>query len=514
MIAPELRVAEPTAAMAAPAAQQLALGGLRESLRDPETRVLLLATGIAYFARLWEGSFDGDSAIYASVAKGIAESGDWFFLRLGQEVYWDKPPLFFWLTALLFRVFGTSTLAACFWSALFGAASVLALHRLARELFDRRAAFYAGLAMLFTPELLRYASRPRLESISVFFLILAVLDSVRAVRGQDPRRLLRVGVWIGLLFLAKGGPGFIALAVTGAYLAWRRAGGLLLSRLGALGLLSMLVLALSWQALYWARFGAPYFDDLMVELVNVSAKGGDQNPFFYYPARLLRVYWHLLPLAALGAWRLWRERDRWPEAFQIVACWLVLGAVLISLPEALHARYLTSLYPATALLVGFWLRCATGPELAEKLYAWLPRLTLTAAVLFLCIPFPIHPDDARETRELGAVLGALAPEGAPVPSYPPVHGFARAQFHFYLDRDVEELKDLDAVARAAPPLLVSHPQQSDELVAEGWRPLIRSWRWVAHLPPEPSRARDPQPGAVAPRQDVGVPEPGSASRRL
>jgi 4-amino-4-deoxy-L-arabinose transferase-like glycosyltransferase len=459
------------------------LPGLREAWREPEFRALAAAGLVAFFVRLWEGTLDGDPVIYASVARGIAESGDWLSLRLGFEPYWNKPPLLFWLTAAAFRVFGVSTFTACLWPALFGAASLLAFHRLARELFDRRTAFAAAFVLLATPELLRYASRLRFESISVFFLVLGLLDVTRAVRARAPQRLVRAGTWIGLLFLAKGGPGFVALAVVAPFLAWQRAGRLLLTRYAALGALLLVLLAGSWPALQIARHGDAYAHTLRSQLLQAAPPGEAENPWTFYPARLLRNWWLWLPFAAVGAREMWRARRRDPDPGRLVACWLVGGTLAISQPEQLFARYLTSLYPALALAGGIGFARALGPERLDRLAAILPRMALIGGVAVACLPYAIHGDDAEPARRLGAVLEATAPPGIPVPVFGEVHPFWRGQFHFYLGRDVELLPDLEAVARRAPPVLVARAV-SPVLLEAGWRPHLESWRWFSLLPPE------------------------------
>jgi 4-amino-4-deoxy-L-arabinose transferase-like glycosyltransferase len=472
--------------------------GLRGAWREPEFRALAAAALIAFFVRLWEGTLDGDPVVYASVARNIADSGDWLSLRLGFQPYWNKPPLLFWLTAAMFRVFGVSTFTACFWPALFGAASVLAFHRLARVLLDRRTAFAAAFVLLATPELLRYASRPRFESISVFFLVLALLDVTRAVRARAPQRLARAGAWIGLLFLAKGGPGFVALAVVVPFLTWQRAGKLLLTRHAAAGALLLLVLAGSWPALHIWRHGDAYAQTLRNQLFQVAPPGAAENPWTFYPARLLRNWWLWLPFAAFGGRELWRARRRDPDPGRLVACWLVGGSIAISQPEQLYARYLTSLYPALALAGGIGFARALGPERLARLAAALPRIALLGGVAVACLPYAIHGDSAEPARRLGAVLEATAPPGAPVPVFGEVHLFWRGQFHFYLGRDVEPLPDLEAVARRAPPVLVARSLPS-ELLRAGWRPHIESWRWHSFLPPEPPAQAGASPPAVSRR---------------
>jgi 4-amino-4-deoxy-L-arabinose transferase-like glycosyltransferase len=305
-------------------------------------------------------------------------------------------------------------------------------------------------------------------------------------------------VWIGLLFLAKGGPGFVALAVVAPFLAWQRAGRLLVTRYAALGALLLVLLAGSWPALQTWRHGDAYLETLRSQLFQVAQPGQAENPWTFYPARLLRNWWLWLPFAGFGARELWRARRRDPDPGRLVACWLVGGSIAISQPEQLFGRYLTSLYPALALAGGIGFARALGPERLDRLAAALPRIALVGGVAVACLPYAIHGDDADPTRRLGAVLEATAPPGTPVPVYGDVHLFWRGQFHFYLGRDVEPLADLEAVARRAPPVLVAR-HFSPELIEAGWRPHLESWRWLSYLPPESPAQVEASPPAVSRR---------------
>lgn len=73
--------------------------------------------------------FNGDSALYASIAKNIAESGDWLILNSVMQENWiDKPHLAFWIWAVFIKVFGNTSLG-------FKLPSLLALLVLLRYVF-------------------------------------------------------------------------------------------------------------------------------------------------------------------------------------------------------------------------------------------------------------------------------------------------------------------------------------------------------------------------------------------
>ena len=64
--------------------------------------ILLLFSLLFYLLRLGAKVLEGDEATYALLSKTIALSGDWTSFSLNGEPYLKKPPLYFWLTALVF----------------------------------------------------------------------------------------------------------------------------------------------------------------------------------------------------------------------------------------------------------------------------------------------------------------------------------------------------------------------------------------------------------------------------
>src|SRR4029453_2120814 len=69
---------------------------------------------------------DPDEGRYALIARQMATSGDWLVPRLFGLPYLEKPPLLYWITAAIFRVFGAFELTARLGPALAAAFGVAA----------------------------------------------------------------------------------------------------------------------------------------------------------------------------------------------------------------------------------------------------------------------------------------------------------------------------------------------------------------------------------------------------
>jgi 4-amino-4-deoxy-L-arabinose transferase-like glycosyltransferase len=76
---------------------------------------------------------DSDEAFYAEAAREMVESGDWLTPRFNYEERWQKPVLYYWLTAATYVVAGISEGAARFWSEISGVGLVLLTWAAARR---------------------------------------------------------------------------------------------------------------------------------------------------------------------------------------------------------------------------------------------------------------------------------------------------------------------------------------------------------------------------------------------
>ncbi len=92
-------------------------------------QILLGSILLVHILGMTNDIFNGDSALYASIAKNIAESGNWLILNSVMQENWiDKPHLAFWIWAVFIKVFGNTNFG-------FKLPSLLALLVLLRYVF-------------------------------------------------------------------------------------------------------------------------------------------------------------------------------------------------------------------------------------------------------------------------------------------------------------------------------------------------------------------------------------------
>jgi len=97
--------------------------------------LLLIALAVLYFWNLGTGSLrQWDEGLTAERAREIIETGQWLTPQFGYKPDFNKPPLYYWLTALNYRIFGIHEFSVRLWSALFGMACVVLVYCIARQI--------------------------------------------------------------------------------------------------------------------------------------------------------------------------------------------------------------------------------------------------------------------------------------------------------------------------------------------------------------------------------------------
>src|SRR5687767_3103404 len=156
----------------------------------------------------------------------MVETGDWLTPRFNYQNRWEKPVLYYWLTASTFLVTGAGELAARLWSALSGVGLVLLTWGIARQITAREDAAWLAGAMVATSAGYFAMARAALPDLPLtFFIILGVWAALRAVDTPPGPSSLRwwmlAGLGAGAGFLMKGPVALVVPALVLLPIAWR-----------------------------------------------------------------------------------------------------------------------------------------------------------------------------------------------------------------------------------------------------------------------------------------------------
>jgi 4-amino-4-deoxy-L-arabinose transferase-like glycosyltransferase len=326
------------------------------------TLPLLVLAALTFFIGLGRGAItDADEAFYAESAHEMVASGDWVTPHFNYEPRFQKPVLYYWLTAATYQVTGETEMAARLWAAFAGLGLVLVTAACGRRWFDEGTGLMAG-TIVATNFGYFSIGRMALPDLPLTFCItLAIWAGMMATVEQErsPRRyVLMAALGFALGFLLKGPVGLIipALVIFPVLFIERRSIALSPGDI-VLGVLLFLAVATPWYVLMWMRHGNDYLQGFFVgdnfERF-ATAKYNDPRPWWFYLPVLAGGLLPWTPLALTWAGPLTqflrRRRDVGTIELRLIL-WVLLPLIFYTLSIGKQPRYILPVLPPLAILL-------------------------------------------------------------------------------------------------------------------------------------------------------------------
>jgi 4-amino-4-deoxy-L-arabinose transferase-like glycosyltransferase len=283
--------------------EQEQIGAISPSVQEHTTLLmrfcLISASSIALFYSLGEQLLrTWDESIYAEVAKEMLTQHSWWTLSWNFQPWVDKPPLFMWLTALLYRCFGVSETTSRTVGVLCGVATIWLTFEIGRRLIGDWGGFVAA-SILLTNGYFIYASR--FEEINVpltFSFTLAAYAYLRILQGE-PRWWYTVGAATGVAIMLKSAAGLaVPMSVGLALLLDRRRFRTIITREVRNSALLACTIALPWHLSMVISHGRVFLNAYLGSVfARMRGVESVSRPAYFY----LSVYWHDFGLVALVA---------------------------------------------------------------------------------------------------------------------------------------------------------------------------------------------------------------------
>jgi len=329
---------------------------------------LCLVAAAAFLIYLNHNPLYYDEAIYGQVAKETVEGNHWLTLYWNNQPWFHKPPLYFWTTAILFKVFGASEFWARAPSAFDGVVCVGLSYLIARHLYGRTSAILSALILITSPLFVVSARSGMTDVFMTAFMLLAVYAYLLSARNS--RRWILVGVACGLAVLTKGAAGLLTAAIIGiAQLLdhrWQEVRG----KHFWIAVAAFVLLAVPWHliliGLHGNDFVKVYFFRHIIER-STSDLHLYQYGYSFYLTALWQFFWPwvlLMPLIFAGV--LGRRGSI------VLLIQALLPLVLFSLARTKFSWYIVPILPALAILVAFGTaRFIERSGLIFKRLAWI-----------------------------------------------------------------------------------------------------------------------------------------------
>lgn len=254
-----------------------------------------LCLALLYFSGLGTiPLLEPDEGRYAEIPREMLASGDFVTPHLNGVVYLEKPPLYYWGTALSLRIFGETEFGARAFTAAVSLAGLLLTCWMGAVLSDRRTGLYSAIVLSTSPYYYVVGRLNTLDMTLAVTLLLAIFPAYLYLSGKRNTRgwlLLSYGA-AGLAFLTKGLVGIVfPAAVLFLWLLFTRRYRQIGSALSLTGILLFLAVALPWVVL-------------------VQRENPDFLWFFFVREQFLRYtttihhhmqpFWYFLPILIAG----------------------------------------------------------------------------------------------------------------------------------------------------------------------------------------------------------------------
>lgn len=355
-------------------------------------QVLLAAGGLLmlYFGGLGAiPYFEPDEGRYTEIPREMLALKEFVLPHLNGVLYFEKPPLYYWLNALSIAVFGVSEFSSRFWSAALGLLGLVPTFALGAKAGSRLTGRWAAIILGTSPLYLALAHLTIIDMTLTFFFTATLACFYLACEEVRPPKI--PWLWYGMFaaaactVLAKGLIG-VALpgAIAFAYLLFGNRWVVLKKVPWVSGSALFLLVAAPWHLLAALRdpdFLQFYFvrEHFLRYLTTIHAR--TEPWWFFVPV----VIWALLPWTALlpaslaglarragGAFKLRPAAS--PELF----LWLWAGIVVLffSLSHSKLIPYILPALPPLAILAALKVESLT--EGRTTVTPWLRGLVLFA----------------------------------------------------------------------------------------------------------------------------------------
>lgn len=344
---------------------------------------------IIYITGLFLNVMEVDAAQYASISREMADDGSWLQVMHRHENYLDKPPLLFWLSAAMFKLFGVSNFAYKLPSFLFTLLGVYATFRLGKKLYNEQAGIVAALMLYGSQAWYLFNNDVRTDTLLAGCVIAAVWQLYEYIEDRKFLNFVLGFVLIALGMLAKGPLGImIPTMALGSYLIYKRDFKTIFNPLWAIGIaiVGFLLAPMVWGL--YKQYGneGPLFFFWTQSFGRITGENiwkNDAGEFFF----LHTFLWAFLPFSVIAFWAWCAKsvaiaKSKMNVLFApdvLVWAGFTLPFIALSMSHYKLPHYIYVVFPFAALLATSFLFKASLKLL--RVFVYLQSLVVLVAVV-------------------------------------------------------------------------------------------------------------------------------------
>lgn len=304
-----------------------------------------------------------NAAKYAQIGREILENRDWINLTIGNTAYGEKPPLLFWIAALVFQTFGFSIVAYKTTIHLISLAGIYGTFRLAELFYGRRTGLLAAAFLATTFGYAHFHNDIHTDTLLIVPVILSVWQYAAYFKYQKKYQFFLGTVFVGIGMLTKGP---VAIVIVGSAVGLH----LLLTRnfnaifnyrwLVAVPIVFILILPALWGL--YNQFGMDgikfYFWTNNAGRISGSYAGHNTDPFFYIHTTLyMMAPWAIFSCFGIVMQIREKVQKKWnftqnDEFYTLGGIFFYL--IIASIASAKNPHYELSVLPFFSIISARW----------------------------------------------------------------------------------------------------------------------------------------------------------------
>lgn len=275
----------------------------------------LVLLGLCYLFLFYKANgyplIDVDETRYAAMAREILERRDWLTMYLNHNIFYEKPPLYFWMLAGSYKMFGgVSEAAARFPVALVASFGVFYTYYFGKKVISRLFGFVSSLILLSSVMFLILTRVAILDMLIATFEMATVYSGFLTYFCEDKNKKYfwwSAYVFSALAVLSKGLPGviipfgvlFTTALVTGKLKEMFKPVNFIV------GAALFFLVSLPWHVMMYQAHGMAFINDYIIKqhfARFIDSKNiGRVEPFWYFiPVMIVGFAPWIITLAGAG----------------------------------------------------------------------------------------------------------------------------------------------------------------------------------------------------------------------
>ena len=310
---------------------------------------------------------DPDEPVYAETPKEMFVFNEFVSPRIFGEYWYDKPPMYYWLVATSYKIFGMTEFAARFPSAILAVISTLVVYLSGRRLFNERAGMAGALVLTTSIEFFYLGKAAVTDMTLLLFLTISLLSFIE-------KKYYLAYIFAGLATLVKGPIGLLFPgAIVFIYIIVTRNWSQITKMKIPSGLLVYAIVALPWYIMMYSLHNSAFIDTFL-GFNNVTRFTSPEHPegvlwYYYIPVLILGFFpWTAIMLQSM--WTSLTKSHRELPILIFLNIWVIVIFVFFSISQTKLVSYILPMYPPLAMIVGWYIDRLWSARYQQRSSSW------------------------------------------------------------------------------------------------------------------------------------------------